>query len=477
MLAVPLEPLGRRRLRVLDQQRHAGGRRHIDLGAHRADRRDRRDHPLHLGRGGAIDACRATSSGHDAAISKPAPSPAKYCHSSSVMNGMIGCSSCTICAQHPGRRRLRLGARRRVARLAGSAWKIRYTSRRRCPRRTDRAGSPPRRNDRRRATAVTAAAQSASAAAIQRLTVSRARAGENPATGAQPFISRIARRVPQLGGEVAVALDPALGELDVAAGRGQRRQREAQRVAAIAVDQFQRVDDVAARFRHLLAALVAHQRVDVDGAERHLAHEMQPHHHHPGDPEKDDVEAGDQHVARIIAGELRGRLGPAQGRERPQRRRKPGVEHVLVAAQRDRRAVFRLRPRPRASASVSATKTVPSGPYQAGIWCPHHSWREMHQGWMLRIHSKNVFSHCRGTNRVCPSSTAAIAGSASTLGVAVPLVGQPRLDDDARAVVMRHHQGVVFDLFEEPGGVEVGDAPSCAPRTGRGRDRPPAPRR
>ena len=68
----------------------------------------------------------------------------------------------------------------------------------------------------------------------------------------------------------------------------------------------------------------------------------------------------------------------------------------------------------RASALVSATKTAPSGPYQAGIWCPHHNCREMHQGWMLRIHSKNVFSHCRGTKRVRPSSTAAIAGSAST---------------------------------------------------------------
>ena len=25
-------------------------------------------------------------------------------------------------------------------------------------------------------------------------------------------------------------------------------------------------------------------------------------------------------------------------------------------------------------------------PYQAGIWWPHHSWREMHQSWMLFSH-------------------------------------------------------------------------------------------
>src|SRR6202012_3950320 len=71
----------------------------------------------------------------------------------------------------------------------------------------------------------------------------------------------------------------------------------------------------------------------------------------------------------------------------------------------------------RASSSLSATKTVPSSAYHAGIWCPHHSWRDMHHGWMLRIHSKNVFSHCRGTKTVCPVSTAAIAGSASTLAL------------------------------------------------------------
>ena len=81
------------------------------------------------------------------------------------------------------------------------------------------------------------------------------------------------------------------------------------------------------------AALVAHQRVDVDGRERHLLHEVQPHHHHARDPEEDDVEAGDEHVGRVIALQLRRLVGPAERRERPQRRGEPGVEHVLVAVQ------------------------------------------------------------------------------------------------------------------------------------------------
>jgi hypothetical protein len=39
-----------------------------------------------------------------------------------------------------------------------------------------------------------------------------------------------------------------------------------------------------------------------------------------------------------------------------------------------------------ASASLRATYTLPSSSYHAGIWWPHHSWRLMHQSWMLFIH-------------------------------------------------------------------------------------------
>ena len=141
--------------------------------------------------------------------------------------------------------------------------------------------------------------------------------------------------VPELGREIPVALDALRRQLDVAALRGHGREREAQRVGAVFVDQLERIDDVAFRLRHLGAVLVAHQRVDVDGAERHLLHEMQAHHHHARDPEEDDVEAGHQRIGRVKAGELVGLVRPAQGRERPERRGEPGVEHVLVAPDRE----------------------------------------------------------------------------------------------------------------------------------------------
>src|SRR6266700_8415498 len=57
-----------------------------------------------------------------------------------------------------------------------------------------------------------------------------------------PVHLRITCRVPQLGRKIPVTLDPAFGELDIAAGRRQRRQGEAQSIAALEVDQLQRVD-------------------------------------------------------------------------------------------------------------------------------------------------------------------------------------------------------------------------------------------
>jgi hypothetical protein len=88
---------------------------------------------------------------------------------------------------------------------------------------------------------------------IQRLTGSSAAGAAMLSRRADAVHLQEARGVPQLGREVAVALDALLIELDVAALAFHRRQREAQRVGAVFVDQAERVDDVALRLRHLLA--------------------------------------------------------------------------------------------------------------------------------------------------------------------------------------------------------------------------------
>ncbi len=128
-----------------------------------------------------------------------------------------------------------------------------------------------------------------------------------------------ARGVPQLGREVAVALDPLLIELDVAALAFHRRQGEAQRVGAIFVDQAERVDGVALGLGHLLPVRVADQAVEVERLPRRLLHQLDALHRHPRVPEEQDVEAGDEDVIGVMALEVLGLLGPAEGGEGPQR--------------------------------------------------------------------------------------------------------------------------------------------------------------
>ena len=63
----------------------------------------------------------------------------------------------------------------------------------------------------------------------------------------------------------------------------------------------ERVDDVALRLRHLLAVRVADEPGQVDRVERLDAGQLEPEHHHPGDPEEDDVVAGLHDRGRVVA--------------------------------------------------------------------------------------------------------------------------------------------------------------------------------
>jgi hypothetical protein len=85
-----------------------------------------------------------------------------------------------------------------------------------------------------------------------------------------------ARRVPQLGGEVAIALDALLIHLHVAALAFHRRHEEAQRIRAILVDQAERIDDIALGLGHFLPVRRAHQPVQVEPLPRHIPMKCMP---------------------------------------------------------------------------------------------------------------------------------------------------------------------------------------------------------
>ena len=103
---------------------------------------------------------------------------------------------------------------------------------------------------------------------------------------------------------------------------------------------------------HRLAEAVEDLRVDVHVVERHLAHVVEPGHHHARHPERDDVAARHQHAGRVVVRQLRRLLRPAERRVRPQRGAEPGVEHVgVLRRSRVLRAPAHRRPgRPRAAA-------------------------------------------------------------------------------------------------------------------------------
>ena len=140
--------------------------------------------------------------------------------------------------------------------------------------------------------------------------------------------------VPKLRGEVPVALDALGRKLQVAAHGGHGGEREANRVGAEFVNKFKGVEDVAEGLRHLLALLVAHKRVDVDGVEGAVVYGGVLHHHHAGDPEEDDVETGDQDGGREVFLQFVRVLGPAKGADGPEAGGKPGVQNVGVAPDR-----------------------------------------------------------------------------------------------------------------------------------------------
>ena len=261
--------------------------------------------------------------------------------------------------------------------------------------------------------------------------------------------------VPQLGDEVAVALDAGRAELDVAALGDRGQQRHAQGIGAIVVDDLQGVDHVALGLGHLGAALVAHQAVDVDVLERHLAGEVQAQHHHPGDPEEDDVEAGDQDRGRVEARQLGGPLGPAQGRERPQARGEPGVEHVLVATQRHVVAVVR-RGRGHGLGLARLDEDLPVGAVPGrDLMAPPELARDAPGLDVAHPFEIGVLPQPRHEARA-PVLDRRDRGLGQGLGVAIPLVGEIGLERRARAIAVRDAVAVLLDPLQQAQGLERG---------------------
>ena len=118
-------------------------------------------------------------------------------------------------------------------------------------------------------------------------------------------------------------------ELDVLVIGDERKKVEAHRVGAVHGNEVHRIDAVALGLRHATSVLGQDGGVDEDILEGNLVQEVQRAHDHAGDPQRDDVTCGHEHLGGMMADELLGMVGPALRGKGPQLAREPRVEHVL----------------------------------------------------------------------------------------------------------------------------------------------------
>ncbi len=187
-----------------------------------------------------------------------------------------------------------------------------------------------------------------------------------------------------------------------------------------------------------------------DGVERRGAvHRVEAEHHHPGDPEEQDVVAGDQDGVRVELREALGLLRPAERGERPQAGGEPGVQDVgvLVPALAGGRLLVR------ADADDLAVRAVPDrdavAPPQLARDAPVVQVVDPVE--VPLLHLLRVDLDLAVADRVA-------GGLGERADLDPPLHGQPRLDGGLAARAVAHRVGVRALLGDDPAlGAQRGD--------------------
>ncbi len=106
--------------------------------------------------------------------------------------------------------------------------------------------------------------------------------------------------VPDFVAEVATVFTQFVVKQNVVAGRCGLHQAHTDTVGAVGLNELDRVGRVAERFTHLAAKLVAHNTCEVNVVERLLADVLVAGHNHAGNPEENNVGAGNQRSGWIV---------------------------------------------------------------------------------------------------------------------------------------------------------------------------------
>ena len=97
---------------------------------------------------------------------------------------------------------------------------------------------------------------------------------------------------------------------DVLGFGGQVCHRESERIGTEFFDHVQRIDPIPLALGHRFAISVENLGVDEDVVKGDLVQVVQAGQHHSGDPQGDDIAAGDQYRRRVEVLQFRRCLGP-----------------------------------------------------------------------------------------------------------------------------------------------------------------------
>ena len=139
--------------------------------------------------------------------------------------------------------------------------------------------------------------------------------------------------VPYLIGKITACFHSFKIEPHVVSGCISGNQRETQRVGAVLVNDFQRINAVAQGFGHFSSLGIPYQAMEKHCGKGLLSHLLIPGENHADNPEENDIISGNKHIRGIKIIQILGFIRPAQRGKRPECGGKPGIKRIGILGQ------------------------------------------------------------------------------------------------------------------------------------------------
>ncbi len=105
--------------------------------------------------------------------------------------------------------------------------------------------------------------------------------------------------VPDFVDKISIAFNTLFRHFHISALGCKSGQGKSECIGSKAVNNAQGIDDISGRLTHLFAFLITHQGMHINIFKGHFLHEMDTHHHHPRDPEEENIKTGNKNRCGI----------------------------------------------------------------------------------------------------------------------------------------------------------------------------------